>query len=360
MLTEFLPLSQELESQVSGLTLPNPLGFGTNLAPLMVVSDYNNGEWSQPEIREYAPFELLPCSKIFHYGQQVFEGMKAYRVDGGAPRLFRADRNFDRFNISASRMAMPTIPHDIFFQSLNSLVHYLRDFIPQGRGESLYLRPVMIALDSGLSLAPSNSYRFYFIASPSGSYFSASEVHALIEREDCRAAPGGTGAVKTAGNYGGSIQSAIKARDLGYQQTLWLDARYQKYIEEFSGMNMFAVIDGQLFTPKLSDSILPGITRDSTIELARSLGYKVQEEKIEIDDLIGKIQSGQCTEIFACGTAAIITPLTALGEKDGLRYTLPQEGFPVANKLRNALLDLQLGMSQDDFGWCYEVQGEKQ
>ena len=193
------------------------------------------------------------------------------------------------------------------------------------------------------------------IASPSGSYFSADKVHALIEREDCRAAPGGTGAVKTSGNYGGSIKSAISARDLGYQQTLWLDARHQKYVEEFSGMNMFAVIDNELHTPSLNCSILPGVTRDSVINLARSLNYKVVERKLDVDLLIEQIKSGECTEVFACGTAAIITPVTALGESDGTLYKLVDSEHTVANQLRKRLLEIQMGTGEDRFEWGYEV-----
>ncbi|SMF13992.1 branched-chain amino acid aminotransferase [Pseudobacteriovorax antillogorgiicola] len=355
MLNDFLPISPALRQVASDFTLPEPLGFGTHVAPIMVTCDFTSGAWQEARIAPFQAFSILPSAKILHYGQQIFEGMKAYRYENGHPRLFRPLDNLGRFNASARRMAMPEIPSQIFMSALGSMVHYLRGVIPQGVGESLYIRPVMMALDSGLSLAPSQDYRFYLIASPSGSYFAGGDVHALIERSDCRAAPGGTGSVKTAGNYGGSIKSAIHARSMGYQQTLWLDARHQKFVEEFSGMNMFAVRDGILYTPELNSTILPGITRDSVIKLARSLGYDVREEAIDIDELVSDIKSGICSELFACGTAAIITPVAALGEYDGTLYTLQNTASPVAMTLRTRLLEIQIGLADDPFHWSQVV-----
>lgn len=350
-----LPLNDRLKQKIAAYKLPDPLGFGQNLAPAMVSSQFCDGQWEPAVISELQEFSFPLNSKVFHYGQQIFEGMKAYRGPHGEPRLFRPEENFKRFNLSAGRMAMPRIDAETFLGSLSSLVYHLRDKIPAGEGESLYLRPVMIAYDTGLSLAPASSYLFYILASPSGSYFSSSRVAALIEREDCRAAPGGTGAAKTGGNYGASIKSAMLAKQLGYQQTLWLDAVNHKYIEEFSGMNFFAVVDGELLTPRLTDSILPGVTRNSLIKLATLEGMTVREVALDIDELITQIESGRCSEVFACGTAAVITPLAELGEKDGRRYQVKHEFGPVARLLRKHLLGIQSGQAPDPLQWSVPV-----
>ncbi len=353
---KFLSISEDLLQTIEHLTLPNPLGFGQHTAPIMANCYYREGEWGEPVLESLNPLVMMPTTKIFHYGQQVFEGLKAYRWNNGHPRLFRLEENWKRFNLSAHRMAMPQISQEIFCQSVQSLVYSLKNYIPQGKlGESLYIRPVMIALDSGLSLASSSTYQFFVLASPSGSYFSSERVVALVERDDCRAAPGGTGAVKTSGNYGGSIKSAINARNLGFQQTLWLDPRHNRFVEEFSGMNFFAVIDGELHTPALKNTILPGITRDSILLLASSLGIKVHEREIDVDELINQIKSKRCTEVFACGTAAVITPVAGLGEKTGEIYELSESTGPVSARLKKALLNIQYGIEEDPFAWCEEL-----
>ncbi len=350
-----LSISDRLKEQIAQFVLPDPLGFGQHIAPAMVSSHFLDGVWEPAVVQELQDFSFPLNSKVFHYGQQIFEGMKAYRGPKGEPRLFRPEENYRRFNQSAGRMAMPRIDAETFLGSLSSLVFYLKDLIPSGEGESLYLRPVMIANDSGLSLAPASSYLFYILASPSGSYFSTSRVSALIERQDCRAAPGGTGAAKTGGNYGASIKSSLLAKQLGFQQTLWLDAVEHKYIEEFSGMNFFAVLDGELITPRLTDSILPGITRKSLIELAKLEGLKLREIPIDIEELILQLENGRCSELFACGTAAVITPVAELGEKDGRRYTAKHAFGPVAKRLRAQLLTIQSGRSDDPLHWSVPV-----
>lgn len=338
--TKLLRITDELARQVAEFHSSQPLGFGRVKAPLMARAVFEAGAWSEPEIVASKPIEMDPFCKTFHYGQAIFEGMKAYRRPDKDPALFRPDQNFVRFNVSAKRMAMPALDHELFFSALHSLVHHLRSLIPTGKGESLYLRPLMFALDEGLSLGHSDRYLFLILASPSGAYFQSSEVKALIERESCRAAPGGTGAVKVAGNYGASIQSSQIARQLGFQQTLWLDGLEKRYIEEFSGMNFFAVIDGELVTPALTDTILPGVTRDSLIWLAKQRGIQVRECKLVIDDVIEKIQSGQCQEIFACGTAAVVSPIAALGERSGQLFELPKKQGPITKDLGELLVSI--------------------
>ena len=351
-----IPISASLRNSVNTFQLPSPLGFGTTMAPIMARSFFRNGSWESPELVPYGPLSLDPAAKIFHYGQQVFEGMKAYRQNNQDPLLFRPTENLERLNLSAKRMAMPEISKQLFLQTLESMVYHLAPLIPQGLGESLYLRPLIIACENGLSLKSSDEYIYMLIASPSGSYFETSKVSALIERDFCRAAPGGTGAAKVAGNYGASIQSSIQAKKLGYQQNLWLDANEKKYVEEFSGMNFFAVIRDKLYTPKLGSTILPGITRDSITKLARKKGFTVEESHIDIDQLISQIQSGDCTEIFACGTAAIITPVAELGEQNGERYQLKHQFGPVAKVLRTALMNIQTGRTPCSFDWVKPIK----
>ena len=353
-----LPLSAEAKDRTSHYIMPESLGFGKDVGPIMVVSRCIDGTWDQPRIQPYGTFSIFPSAKIFHYGQQIFEGMKAFRRNNGTPMLFRPFDHFKRFNRSAARMAMPGVPEEMFMCSIESLAHHLRDRIPQGEGESLYLRPFMIATEPGMSLSISNEFLYFALASPSGGYFSGDRVSVMIERVNARAAHGGTGCAKTAGNYAASLSSSIVAKKMGYQQTIWLDAGEHRFVEEFSGMNFFAVLDGELYTPELGTTILPGITRDSIIKLATHLGYKVHETKIDINELLKDIESGRCQEIFACGTAAIVTPLTELGENDGKRYPLRPISAEqsIARKLRTKLLQIQTGVSEDVFGWVHHLE----
>jgi len=353
-----LGISDELAKSVANFSLPEFLGFGRLKAPLMAKALYEDGEWSVPEIVACQAIEMDPFCKTFHYGQQIFEGMKAYRRPGQDPVLFRPDQNFLRMNVSSQRMAMPALNRDLFYTALKSLVYHLTPIIPTGLGESLYLRPLMFALDEGLSLGHSERYLFLILASPSASYFQTSEVKALIERENCRAAPGGTGSVKVAGNYGASIRSALTAKQLGFQQTLWLDGLEKRYIEEFSGMNFFAVIDQCLVTPELTDTILPGVTRDSLIWLAKKREIPVREEKIDVNELLEKILSGSCTEIFACGTAAVVSPIAALGEKAGRLYEIPEPAGPITKMLGDTLVSIQYQIESAPEGWVEFIHSD--
>lgn len=348
---ERLSISDDLQKKVQEMSLPDELGFGLVRTPVMAISKFSNGSWSKPVLQPWEPIELDPSAKVLHYGQAIFEGMKAYKKEGGDPVLFRPLENFKRFNFSAKRMAMPEIDEQTFMSSVESIVACQKNLIPTNPGESLYLRPFMVASGLGIGLAPSTEYLFMVIASPSGSYFAADKVSVLIERNDCRAAPGGTGAAKAAGNYGGSIKSAMKAKSLGYHQTIWLDASTHKNIEELSGMNFFALVKGELYTPKLTDSILAGITRDSLIKLAQREGIKVHEVTLGIDDLISKIKDGSCTEMFACGTAAVITPISELGEEGGERYACEHAYGPISKMLREKLTGIQEKGEDAPEGW---------
>ncbi|WP_127714404.1 branched-chain amino acid aminotransferase [Halobacteriovorax sp. HLS] len=341
---------------LTNFTLPTEIGFGKTIVPIMAVTDYKDGVWSPLELLPYAPIVMDPTCKVLHYGQEIFEGMKAYHVEEKGPYLFRPMMNAKRFNLSAQRMAMPDIPEELYMEAVRSVVEYSTDFIPTKSGESLYLRPFMIATENSLGIKPSDSYKFMVIASPSGSYFKNEALKVLIEREFIRASPGGMGYAKTGGNYAGSLISAKKARDLGYEQTLWLDGLEKKYIEEMSGMNFFAVIDGKIVTPTIQDTILDGITRNSLITIAKDLGYEVSEEKFEIEKLLSSIEDGSCTECFACGTAAIITPIGLFGDCTNNTWEVKNPIGPVSSKLKETLLALQEGRLEDKHEWRMEVK----
>lgn len=341
---------------IKNFTLPENLTFGKVLCPVMIECDYENGSWGEAKMVPYRKIELDPTCKVLHYAQEIFEGLKAYRVNGEGPFLFRADKNAERFDLSAKRMAMPPLPENLFMESVSTLVSYNANFIPKRTGDSLYIRPFMFATDNHLGIKPSESYKYMLVASPSSAYFSSGSVRVLVERGAVRASEGGVGAAKTGGNYAASLLSMVEARNKGFDQVLWLDGKEKKYVEEMSGMNFFALYGDVLKTPKLTQTILDGITRNSIINLAKKLGYQVEEVDMEIDQLISDIKEGLCTECFACGTAVIITPINALGEHDGSNYPLNVSENSIAMKIRSQLLDLQEGRGENYFDWRTVVE----
>lgn len=347
-----------LAKAVAEYQLPETLGFGNVMTPIMASCTYENGRWGNLDLLPYGPISMYPTAKVLHYAQEIFEGMKAYRVNGNGPYIFRPEENYLRFNRSAERMAMPHVPHKIFMTAVNELVAYTANFVPRRSGESLYLRPFMFATEESLGIRPSEKFRFMVIASASGSYFSNTSegLSVYIERENARAFPGGTGFAKAGGNYAAGLSAAIKTKQLGFVQTLWLDARERKYIEEMSGMNVFVVVNNELWTPKTSDTILDGITRKSIVQLARDQGYTVHEKNIDIDELILDIKAGKCTEAFACGTAAIITPINYLGEADGERIPFHFPEGKISMELREKLLAIQEGRVSDTYKWITTIE----
>lgn len=352
-------INNGLSEAIKNFNLPETLGFGSVMSPVMASCSYDKGKWGPLEILPYGPIVMYPTAKVLHYAQEIFEGMKAYRVGGLGPFIFRPDENHLRFNRSAERMAMPHIPADIFMDAVLEVTAYSGHIVPRRSGESLYLRPFMFASEESLGIKPSEKFRFLVIASPSGAYFNTENgLSVLIERENSRAFPGGTGFAKTGGNYAASLLSSIKAKNHGFVQTLWLDGKEKKYIEEMSGMNFFAVINNELHTPELNDSILDGITRKSLITLARDLGYKVIERKMVVDELLEDIKSGRCTEAFACGTAAIITPINYLAEITDERFPLHFPEGKISMDLREKLLAIQEGRSPDKYGWVTRVESK--
>jgi branched-chain amino acid aminotransferase len=345
----------EVNEVLRSFELPKEVGFGKIMAPIMIEADYADGKWGPLSLRPYGPITLDPTAKVLHYAQEIFEGLKAYKTDGNGPFLFRPDENAKRFNASAARMAMPDLPIEYFVEGSKTITAYCSEFIPPNSGETLYIRPFMFATEGSLGIKPSESFKFLIIASPSGDYFKSGSVTVGIERDAVRATPGGVGMAKTGGNYAASLLSANQAIAKNCQQILWLDAVNHQRIEEMSGMNFFAVIDSKLVTPALTETILAGITRKSILEIAQSEGFEVVEKEMLIDEIIENIKSGKCSEAFACGTAAIITPINALQESDNSQYKLQSPEGPVAASLRKTLLDIQEGRKEGPEGWVVKI-----
>lgn len=338
---------------LQGFKVPEKLGFGLVNAPVMFSAEWSDGKWGRGTLLPYGPIEILPGARVLQYAELVFEGLKAYRVGQSRPNLFRADENCRRLERSALRLSMPVVPEALFFQGIESVTRACNDFIPSQSGRSLYLRPFLFGTESGYLLRNSQSFRFMVIANPVESYASGS-MNVAIERSDVRAAVGGIGAAKAAANYAASLRASSGAVARGRTIALWLDGAEHRYIQELSGMNLFAVIQGELHTPELDGAILPGVTRDSLLKLSRSLGLEAHERRMPIDDLLRGIQSGECSEVFACGTAAIVAPIAVLADSDGHEYK-PREVDVVARRLREALLAIQERRAPDPFGWTREV-----
>lgn len=348
----------DTEKVLANFAVPDKLGFGEVKVPIMYRADYLDGEWISAELQPYGPIELDPAAKVLHYAQEVFEGMKAYRVEGATdknPHFFRPLENLARMNRSADRMCMINVPESIFMDGIGSITAHAEPFIPRCSGESLYLRPFLIGTRPNLGMGVSNSFIFIVIASPSEIYHSGS-MRVQIEREGCRAARGGTGAAKTGGNYAAALQSAHRVQAQGYDQSLWLDPVNMENIEELSGMNFFVELDGALHTPVLNGSFLAGVTRDSIVQLARHKGREVVERDLPISEVLEAIESGRATEAFACGTAAIVAPISLIADSDGKEYMLPKVDS-IAAELRAELLAIQEGRAEDPFGWVVSLDG---
>ena len=341
---------------IANYRLPAQIPFGVELAPIMYSAEFSDGAWQPGALVPFADVPVNPASTALQFGQQAFEGMKAYKGANATPVLFRPDFNWRRFARSADRLRMPVVPGDMFAEALSSVVQALADFIPAGRGQSLYLRPTLFGLDAHFAVKGSDRYLFLVLASPSDAYYAGS-IRVMIERDNCRAASGGTGAVKVGGNYAASLLANENCVAHGFDQSLWLDPDARQNIEELSAMNFMAVIDGALHTPALSGSLLEGATRDSLLKLGRQMGMQTSERKMPVDELLNDIESGHCTEMFACGTGAIVAPISAIGEADGREWTMPDVGV-VANQLRDDLLDIQEGKARDSFGWIIDAMDE--
>lgn len=337
------------------------LGFGRIFTEHMVKIPYRDGAWQRGVLEPYGRIELDPAASVLHYGQAIFEGFKAYRQDDGHVATFRPDANARRFNNSAKRLAMPELPVATFIEASDTLIRQERAWVPPRVGESLYIRPLMIATEAALGVRPAREYWFLLFGSPSGAYFQQGikPLSVWLSKDFSRAAPGGTGEAKCAGNYAASLVAQQRAIDNGCQQVIWLDAHERRWVEEMGGMNLFFVYKkgkkGCLVTPKLTGTLLPGVTRDSILKLSPDLGYEVEERAISIEDWERDLADGSLSEVFACGTAAVITPVGTVKFHGGSWTIHGGETGPVALELRDHLLAIQHGKAPDPHGWVHQV-----
>jgi branched-chain amino acid aminotransferase len=341
------------KSRINEVDFAN-IPFGKIYTDHMFMADYRKGEWQNFRIMPYGYMPISPATPALHYGQSIFEGMKAYRGPEGEALVFRPLDNWNRINISADRICMPHIPEELFMESLSALINLDRNWIPSTPGASLYLRPFMFSADEYIGIKPSDDFTFMIILCPVGSYYST-PVKVRIETHYTRASQGGTGYAKAGGNYGGAIYPAKLAQNDGYHQLLWTDGRNHEYIEESGTMNVMFVIDNTLVTPALSDSILAGITRDSVLHMARNWGMNVEERKISVKELIEGLENGRVQEAFGAGTAATIAHIELIGY-NGKDYYLPSiETRKFSNKVLNELEGIKRGQKPDPFGWVVKM-----
>lgn len=349
---------------ITKTTTPRPkpamenLPFGKYFSDHMFVMDYTEGKgWHDARIVPYGPIALDPSAMVFHYAQEIFEGLKTYKAKDGHVRLFRPKKNFERMNISCERIAIPQIDVDFCVEALKQLVELDRDWIPEQEGASLYIRPFIIATDEYLGVRPSSTYKFMIICSPSGLYYpeGLDPVKIYVEDNYVRTVRGGTGFTKTGGNYAGSIKAQVIAHERGYSQVLWLDGVEQKYIEEVGSMNIFFKIDGEVVTPMLNGSILSGITRMSTIELLKKWGIPVSERKISIQEVYDAYQTGKLEECFGTGTAAIISPVGELRWDEHVMTINNNQIGEITQRIFDTITGIQTGTIDDEMNWVIKV-----
>ncbi len=329
------------------------LSFGSVFTDHMLLCDFKNGAWQKPQIKPYEPFLIDPSAKVFHYGQAIFEGMKAYKDEEDAVWLFRPDQNLDRMNKSAIRMAMPEIPEAIFMSGLHQLIDLERNWVKKGYGNTLYIRPFMIAIGSGVIAAPSSQYRFMIILSPAKSYYSG-EVKVLIAEHFSRAANGGIGAAKAAGNYSAQFYPTKLANEQGFQQIIWTDDATHTKLEEAGTMNVFFRINDSLYTAPTSERILDGVTRKSLIAIAKRDGIAVEERPVLVSELLEAAKNGSLKEVFGAGTAAVVNPIVGFSYQD-VYYELPKQDHSIALELKEKLTNIQYKVAEDTFGWMVKV-----
>lgn len=337
----------------------NNLGFGQYFADHMFIMDYTEGKgWHDPRIVPYSNLELNPATMTLHYGQAIFEGLKAYKAPNGRILLFRPEQNMKRLNISNRRMCIPEIDEKFAVKAIKTIVRLEREWIPTAEGTSLYIRPFVFATDPFLGVRPSKTYKFMIILSPVGAYYpqGINPVDIYVETEYVRTVKGGTGYVKTIGNYAASLKAQVEAHEKGYIQVLWLDGVEKKYIEEVGSMNVFFKIDGKIVTPELVGSILPGITRNSAIQMLKSWGIKVSEKRITVQELYEAHENGTLEEAFGTGTAAVISPIGELNWNGRKIVINNKEIGEISKRLYDNLTGIQYGKLEDKMGWTVEVK----
>ncbi len=332
----------------------NNIAFGKNYTDHMFVADFADGQWMTPRIVPYGPLRLSPANATLHYGQTIFEGMKAYRGDNDNILIFRPEMNARRFNRSAVRMCMPEVPEELFISGLKELIRLEADWVPNLPNTSLYIRPFMFAADEYIGVRPSETYKFMIFCSPVGAYYSK-PVRVKIEKQYVRAAEGGTGATKTGGNYAASLYPTKLAAQQGYDQIIWTDSKTHTYIEEAGTMNIMLVIDDVLVTPPTSGTILEGITRDSILHMARDWGMKVEERKVSVEEIVEAIRAGKLQEAFGAGTAATVAHIQTIGY-EGTDYDLPPvEARKFSHKVLWEMDNIKHGRAEDKFGWIMKI-----
>ena len=353
MSTQSIPVIKNTNPKLPAFNM-NEIAFGKNFTDHMLVADYENGEWKNVAIQPYAPFQVDPSCAVLHYGQTIFEGIKAFKNEKGEVVIFRPDQNFIRFNTSAARMEMPSVPEWIFMEGMKQLVSLERDWIPNKPDSSLYIRPFMVAMDPFLGVRPSQTYKFMIILGPSGAYHAA-PMKILIEQQYTRATPGGVGFAKNGGNYGGSLYPVSLAQEKGYDQVLWTDAIEHKFVEEVGMMNVMFVIDGKVITPSIErGTVLKGVTRDSSITLLREMGYEVEERNLSVAEIVDAHKKGLFQEVFGVGTAAVVSYISKLAHGEYV-MDFDVEALKVAPALKKHLNDLRMGNIVDKHGWLQHI-----
>jgi branched-chain amino acid aminotransferase len=334
----------------------NNLEFGKHISDHMFVVDFDKGQWGQPSIVPFGDLKFSPAMLSLHYGQSVFEGMKAFRTKSGEINIFRPHKHLERFNRSLDRMCMPPVPQDLWLSGLQSLLEVDRDWIPGVEGSSLYIRPVMFATESRLGVKVSDTYKLIILTCPVGPY-QAKPYRLKVENKFVRTAEGGTGFAKCAGNYGGAFYPTQIAREEGFDQILWTDHKEHKYIDEVGMMNVMFVLNGNLVTPQLSTAILDGVTRDSILTLAKEFPtYKIEERRVSIDEIEQGFMKGTLTEAFGTGTAAVVAPIAVI-QINGKDYEIPSAGpTSFQQQVKNKLHNIRMGIEPDPYGWNYLVK----
>lgn len=350
--TNEIDIVKASNSKINSVDFEN-LNFGNIFTDHMLICDFKEGKWQKPIIKQYEPFLIDPSAKVFHYGQAIFEGMKAYKDENDDVWMFRPDQNYERFNHSASRLAMPDVTEDIFIGGLHALLNLERDWVKKGKGNTLYIRPFMIAIGTGVIAQPSTQYRFIIILSPARAYYSG-EVKVLIAEHYSRAANGGIGAAKAAGNYSAQFYPTKLANEKGFQQIIWTDDATHTKLEEAGTMNVFFRINDTLYTAPTSERILDGVTRKSLIDLAKREGINVEVRSVFVSELIDAVKDGSLKEIFGAGTAAVVNPIVGFSFQETY-YELPKIENSYAIQLKEKLTNIQYKLAEDTFGWTVKV-----
>jgi len=355
-----MTIRKRKESRLHEVDLDNP-GFGVEFSDHMYSVEYRDGEWQDPEIVPYGAIQMQPATCTLHYGQAVFEGLKAFHTRDGAIRIFRPEAHHARFRTSCRRLCIPEPDYEQFIEALNVLLDLDQAWVPENQGYALYIRPFIYAMDEYLAVKVAESYKFLIITSPVGAYYEEgfNPVSLITAEKYVRAVKGGVGTVKTLGNYSASLRPAQEAKEQGFTQVLWLDAFEHRYIEEVGTMNIFFLIDDVLVTPKLEGTILPGVTRDSVLQIAEDWGVPTEERRITIDELFEAADSGKLQEVFGTGTAAVISPVGLIQHRDRQLSVNGNDIGPFAKKLFDEITGIQHGEKEDRFGWMHTVTSEK-